>query len=463
MGKLSFRRRRTPTQARQPTSTSNFFLQAFLRFLTASQCTRPRGDQDVRKEPVAAVPGSTPARQAFFGSGPPPPLHQGRVKWWSRLVPFNHHSAEATPPPTPRHEDHEDPVAAAPVLIPAPEEDAMLVDPAATAQALGPLRQRRASSLLAALANILPPSPQALGQHLGRWQQWLDLLQLQLTLLQSLDPVQLRASSAETRAQVAARVLDLQQQATAVSVYLVTTLAHRNGLHQGFTSRAYLMRMGVVVLMCAVALYWSAFSSVTAGWRNPNIMIIGPNGEITHTLPDRGHEIIDWVYGLMGWTRHQFDLHRVPDMMVTCAVSFVLVVMVVLHPSTLRIIRQNMIVAAVLFWFRGWTVMFTTLPDASEECRAQFGSAAGAYKSQPMFPLAFTMTHAFLLNPTKNITCGDMMFSGKWDKTCVCVCDSFCRYICRLSLSLSLSLSSLTHTHTHPPSQATPPSLCSAL
>jgi hypothetical protein len=98
------------------------------------------------------------------------------------------------------------------------------------------------------------------------------------------------------------------------------------------------------------------------------------------------------------------------------AMGACMVVFIVLHPKRFMILRRLMIIFAALNLLRSFTVIITSLPDASPECAKQFTEKGkGGYKDQGLEEaLSKSLKRAFLLviQPGAHITCGDMVFSG---------------------------------------------------
>lgn len=117
-----------------------------------------------------------------------------------------------------------------------------------------------------------------------------------------------------------------------------------------------------------------------------------------YTLPDYGHDLTEYILGNMGYTDTYVNAHHLPDTIVAWVSGFTMC-FVLAHPRRFLIIRRALIIFAILFFFRAFTVTVTSLPDASPVCRAQFLNGA-AYKSQPMFPRSFIRAFRFMLSPT---------------------------------------------------------------
>mmetsp|Transcript_8203 Transcript_8203/g.16559 ORF Transcript_8203/g.16559 Transcript_8203/m.16559 type:complete len:489 (+) Transcript_8203:26-1492(+) len=188
----------------------------------------------------------------------------------------------------------------------------------------------------------------------------------------------------------------------------------RIGFSYSFFSLAYLSRLFVSLLFLLTTGYLNALSSNLAGYRNPQIKIIGPSwAKGTTTLPDLGHDVIGSLTLRFLGTSY-IDWFELPDIFVS-VLGTLTFLLLLLHPRRLLIIRRICIVFGLLNLMRSFTVIVTSLPDASPECAKQFSSTSSSYKNQPL-PEAITksLRRAFLLiiDPSSHITCGDMVFSG---------------------------------------------------
>ena len=210
----------------------------------------------------------------------------------------------------------------------------------------------------------------------------------------------------------------------------------RVGFSFRFFSWDYLSRL-LFVLCCLVFTgYLNALSSNLAGYRNPQIKIVGPAwAKGTTTLPDIGHEIVSHFTQQFLGTAY-IDWFELPDHFVDF-MGAIMMIFIVLHPKRFMIIRRLCMIFATLNLLRSFTVIVTSLPDASPECAKQFADKSkGGYKDSTLEQaLGASMRRAFLLiiQPGAHITCGDMVFSGH---TCfitlaMCVFVTYCRGIGR--------------------------------
>ncbi|KAG5182220.1 hypothetical protein JKP88DRAFT_269940 [Tribonema minus] len=177
---------------------------------------------------------------------------------------------------------------------------------------------------------------------------------------------------------------------------------------RGFLSHQYLSRLLFSVAFFLVCAYLNAIATMVSSHRNPYIRLLDLHGNLlpTHTMPDLGHDLWAVVLTRLGHHTDFIDEHSLPDRLVS-ALGRVTFFLIIAHPRR----RVSMIFGALLL-MRAVSVSVTVLPDASPVCHAQFTSAAGAYKHQPLFPAVFARAARFVLDPTSTITCGDMMFSG---------------------------------------------------
>jgi shingomyelin synthase len=126
------------------------------------------------------------------------------------------------------------------------------------------------------------------------------------------------------------------------------------------------------------------------------------------------------------------DWFELPDIFVSSYGSL-LVCFLVLHPKRLLILRRLAVIFGYLNLLRAYTVIVTSLPDASPECAKQFMENA-TYKEQSV-PVAIvsSMRRAFLLviEAGQHITCGDMIFSGHtvFMTICTMVILQYCREV----------------------------------
>lgn len=130
------------------------------------------------------------------------------------------------------------------------------------------------------------------------------------------------------------------------------------------------------------------------------------------------------------------DWFELPDILVGF-LTLAMLVFVILHSKRLRIVRRLTILFAFLQLLRSFTVIVTSLPDASPVCAAQFGSASGRYKQRSLIeslPAFVFRALKIVFKPGSHITCGDMVFSGHTLVTmsCAMVCYYYCYHHCKL-------------------------------
>jgi len=189
----------------------------------------------------------------------------------------------------------------------------------------------------------------------------------------------------------------------------------RVGFSFGFFSVAYLSRLSFSLVFLMSTGYLNALSSNLAGYRNPQIQIVAPSwAKGTTTLPDIGHDMIGRITRKYLGTDY-IDWFELPDHFVSFMGS-VCVLFILLHPRRFLIVRRLCLIFGMLNLLRSFTVIVTSLPDASPECAKQFTKKSlGGYKDQTLEVAVVTsLRRAFLLviDPSNHITCGDMVFSG---------------------------------------------------
>jgi len=183
----------------------------------------------------------------------------------------------------------------------------------------------------------------------------------------------------------------------------------RIGFTFAFFSKAYLSRLAFVIFCLLLTGYLNALSSTIAGYRNPRITITAPTWAAkTTTLPDIGHDIIGAITKrTIG--KDYIDWFELPDMFVS-AMGTAMGLFIATHPKRFVIARRLGIIFATLNGIRCFTVISTTLPDASPECAKQFDSPDGAYKERSMEMAIYASIRRALslaMNPGDHITCGE--------------------------------------------------------
>ena len=164
-----------------------------------------------------------------------------------------------------------------------------------------------------------------------------------------------------------------------------------------------------MVLFILMGGFVNALASVVAGYRTPQIAITAPSwAKGTQTLPDLGHDLIGPV--LRYFTGEEYlNWFHLPDHFVywSKAVMFVFVGM---HPLRLVIFRRYIFIFGSLLYMRAFSVLATSLPDASPACQAQFGDPeTGAYKEvgwDVAVPWALRRSVIVMTEPGMHITCG---------------------------------------------------------
>jgi len=118
----------------------------------------------------------------------------------------------------------------------------------------------------------------------------------------------------------------------------------------------------------------NALSSTAAGWRTPNVQLLDLNGKITslNTLPDIGHDVVTLLCKQIFGPEYEYiDMFELPDMFVAVFTPLYLL-FIVLHPRRFMIFRRVFVIFGALNFMRSFTVIVTSLPDASPSCHAQF-------------------------------------------------------------------------------------------
>jgi hypothetical protein len=160
--------------------------------------------------------------------------------------------------------------------------------------------------------------------------------------------------------------------------------------------------------------FLNSLASASAGWRTPRIQLLDLDGKVIPgaTLPDLGHDFVGWAGGKLlpaTWMTPEGAVawEDGPDAFVEVYMALVLVLLV-FHPQRFKIIRRVLAIFSLLNVLRSFTVIVTSLPDASPKCDRQWTDPlTGSYKRKPMWPS--NLQRALLLGHT---TCGDMIFSG---------------------------------------------------
>lgn len=214
-------------------------------------------------------------------------------------------------------------------------------------------------------------------------------------------------SSLESQKQKLSKISDLLQQRTSQA-----------GITFNFFTWAYISRLLFCLLLFLVTSYCNAVSSAAAGWRTPNVQFLGLNGEVLHgtfSLPDLGHSLLGGALTFL-FGKDIMEWHALPDLFVSVSVGLTLV-LIVQHPKRFIILRRLLAIYSLLNLLRAYTVIVTSLPDASPVCAKQFGDPKTGlspvnYKQRDMFPDVFYRGWLLLVEPGQHVTCGDMIFSG---------------------------------------------------
>lgn len=198
------------------------------------------------------------------------------------------------------------------------------------------------------------------------------------------------------------------------TVYRLLGLSRRlyDKMSCDFLSRWDVKRLLVVSMFLAATSYVNALSSVIAGYRTPHLQILHLSGEVAPgkvTLPDLGHDLIDWAQRWLQGVLPQMQLDCDYN---THVAVYVTLCFIAQHPRRSLILRRCMAVFGYVNLLRSISVLVTSLPDSHPDCQAQFSNSDGAYKSAPMFPKAFFRAWKLCTTPNTFVTCGDMIFSG---------------------------------------------------
>ena len=209
------------------------------------------------------------------------------------------------------------------------------------------------------------------------------------------------------------RVLENAKLEINIKRKLLTSYGDSAGITFDFFSYEYLLRLAFVAVLALTTGFLNAFSSVLAGYRNPQIVITGPYwAKGSTTLPDLGHDIVQFFTQRLLGTDF-IDWFELPDIFVSVmGTSFA--IFMLLHPRWFLILRRLTFIFSWLNLLRSLTVICTSLPDASPECAKQFG-LPNSYKDQLPYDAIFNSLRRSIkkmMYPSNVITCGDMVFSG---------------------------------------------------
>ena len=188
-----------------------------------------------------------------------------------------------------------------------------------------------------------------------------------------------------------------------------TGVAEVGGLSYVFYDRRYLVRLCVSLIFFFVTGYLNALASAAAGWRTPNVRFLDLQGQESsaNTLPDFGHDIVTLLCKRVFGPEYEYiDMFELPDMFVAVFTPLCLC-FVVLHPRRFMILRRVFVIFGILNFMRSFTVVVTSLPDASPSCHAQFKNmdTLGAYKSKPFFPTGFAKAALLMTQRTYIYMC----------------------------------------------------------
>lgn len=230
------------------------------------------------------------------------------------------------------------------------------------------------------------------------------------------------------------RILKQARQDMTTARIRIDSLAESAGLTFAFFSKDYLIRMLFVFCLFLIASFSNAFFSCLAGYRNPQISILAPTWAVstTHpTLPDIGHDVIGFFTEKVTG-KDYIDWYSLPDIFVQL-LGFSMGLHIVLHPRRFLILRRLLFLFSCLYLLRSFTIIITSLPDASPICAEQFSqkNMENSYKNYPEEAIrkSFFRALKMMLAPQDYITCGDMVFSGhtSFISLCMLVFNQYCR------------------------------------
>lgn len=182
----------------------------------------------------------------------------------------------------------------------------------------------------------------------------------------------------------------------------------------GLSANEYLWRLIVAALFLMICGFCNVHCSVIAAYRTPNIRIMNTAGtEMTshRILPDVGHYALDYVQEYMDPTLAYYWENLDPNFYIAHVMhSFVF--LLIIHPQRLVLARRTCGIIGYVFLARSVCVLATAMPDAHRQCYELFGTPAGAYKDQALYPNSIWTTFSTMAAFSDSVTCGDMIFSG---------------------------------------------------
>lgn len=177
-------------------------------------------------------------------------------------------------------------------------------------------------------------------------------------------------------------------------------------------------RVGFCISSLVVGIFTNLVSSSITGYRTPWIQILDLNGKVTkkYTLPDLGHDILPYI-----------DDFELPNSIVEMQL-YMFLGLLLTHPKRMVVFRRSTLIMSIVYMLRSITVLLTSLPDSSRVCYEQFTDPlTGSYKAAKMFPTVFFKALEIFLNLGRDVTCGDMIFSGH-TSVLILVCLVFRKY-----------------------------------
>lgn len=189
----------------------------------------------------------------------------------------------------------------------------------------------------------------------------------------------------------------------------------------GLSAKEYLFRLAVVFVFFLLSAFCNVFCSVVAAYRTPNIRVMNTAGTemlSTRILPDIGHTFLDYIQQYMDSTTAYYWENLDPNFYIS-HIMHLFVMMLLIHPQRLMIARRTCGIVGYVFLCRSICVLATSMPDAHRQCYEQFGTPAGAYKDNDIFPTAIWTTFSTMSKFSDSVTCGDMIFSGHMVLVCL--------------------------------------------
>jgi hypothetical protein len=204
--------------------------------------------------------------------------------------------------------------------------------------------------------------------------------------------------------------------------FVITILTALVPAFVGMQQSVEAKRTSVAWLYMQTATLLMNFVSSVAWYRNPREL---------GTLPDIGHDILGEHTGLITFnlpvleTQISFEASKISDNLILSLLVFT-AIFVGSQKNWLDITKRFMIVYATLEVMRSFTLLLTSLPDASAECREltpigdlpSGGSSWSSIANNDAWLLEIIVHALKILIPVHPVTCGDMVFSGHSNTAC---------------------------------------------